>query len=110
MSKRNAKMALHFSSVKSLDRLGLRGDTRDCSAEVVFQCFLLEDLVMGLGRGDHSLRLSIQHFTLPTTASSTSEGALKDGFDVVACDMPEPFMFPSLDSCQKRFLWTHGEG
>ena len=25
------------------------------------------------------------------------------------CDMPEPCEFPSLDSCQKRFLWTHKE-
>ena len=25
----------------------------------------------------------------------------------MACDMPEPCKFPSLDSCQKRFLWTH---
>ena len=35
--------------------------------------------------------------------------ALKDGFGeaVVACDMPEPCKFPCLDSCQKRFLWTH---
>ena len=34
---------------------------------------------------------------------------MKDGFReaVVACDMPEPGKFPSLDSCQKRFLWTH---
>ena len=23
--------------------------------------------------------------------------------------MPEPCKFPSLDSCQKRFLWTHKE-
>ena len=23
--------------------------------------------------------------------------------------MPEPCTFPSLDSCQKRFLWTHKE-
>ena len=37
--------------------------------------------------------------------------ALKDGFGeaVVACDMPEPCKFPSLDSCQKRFPWTHKE-
>ena len=35
--------------------------------------------------------------------------ALKDGLGeaVVACDMPEPCKFPSLDSCQNRFLWTH---
>ena len=25
------------------------------------------------------------------------------------CDMPEPCKFPSLDSCQKRFLWTHDQ-
>ena len=23
----------------------------------------------------------------------------------MACDMPEPYKFLSLDSCQKRFLW-----
>ena len=36
-------------------------------------------------------------------------GTLKDGFGeaVVVCDMPEPCEFQSLDSCQKRFLWTH---
>ena len=27
----------------------------------------------------------------------------------MACDMPEPCKFPSLDSCQKRFLWAHKE-
>ena len=27
----------------------------------------------------------------------------------MACDMPEPCRFPSLDSCKKRFLWTHEE-
>ena len=25
----------------------------------------------------------------------------------MACGMPEPCKFPSLDSYQKRFLWTH---
>ena len=25
----------------------------------------------------------------------------------MARDMPEPCKFPSLDSCQKRFLWAH---
>ena len=27
----------------------------------------------------------------------------------MACDMPEPCKFPSLDRCQKKFLWTHKE-
>ena len=25
----------------------------------------------------------------------------------MACDMPVPHKFLSLDSCQKRFMWTH---
>ena len=55
----------------------------------------------------------VVHPALPlsNTASSTLQGALKDGSGetVVACDMPKPCKFPSLDSCQKRFLWTHKE-
>ena len=37
--------------------------------------------------------------------------AVKDGLGeaVVACDVPETREFPSPDSCQKRFLWTHKE-
>ena len=27
----------------------------------------------------------------------------------MAYDMPEPCKFPSLDSCQKRSLWSHKE-
>ena len=48
-------------------------------------------------------------FPLPTTAPLTLQGVQKDGFGeaVVACDMPEPCMYQSLDSCQKRFVWTH---
>ena len=42
-------------------------------------------------------------------ASPTLHDALRDGFGegVVACDMAEPCKSPSLDSCQKRLLWTH---
>ena len=25
----------------------------------------------------------------------------------MACNVPEPSEFPSLDSCQKKFLWAH---
>ena len=50
-------------------------------------------------------------FPLPTMASPALQGALRDGFGeaVVACDIPEPCKFPSLDSCKKSFLWTHKE-
>ena len=42
-------------------------------------------------------------------ASPTFQGAQTEcsGEAVVVCDMPEPCKFPSLDSCQKRFLWSH---
>ena len=43
-------------------------------------------------------------------ASSTLQGALKNGFgEAVVCDIPEPHELQSLDCCTKRFLWTHKE-
>ena len=44
-------------------------------------------------------------------ASTTLQGALKDGFGetAVACNTPETCKFPTLDSCQKSFLWTDKE-
>ena len=48
-------------------------------------------------------------FPQPNMVLPTIQSALKDDFGeaVVACDMPKPCKFPSLDSCQRRFLWTH---
>ena len=48
-------------------------------------------------------------FSLLTKASLTLQAALKDCVlrAVVACDIPEPCQFPSLDSRRKRFLWTY---
>ena len=42
-----------------------------------------------------------------TTASPSHQDALQDDFGeaVVARDMPEPCLFPFLDSFQKRFRW-----
>ena len=50
-------------------------------------------------------------FPLPTMVSPTLQTALEDGFreTVVTCNMPGPCKFPSLDICQKKFLWTHKE-
>ena len=83
----------------------------DDSAEVLFQSFLPGGLCEQFWLGQGCLLFDVVHpaFPLPTTASPTVQVALKDGFGevVVACDMPEPCKFPSLDSCQKRFLWTH---
>ena len=49
--------------------------------------------------------------SLPATVSSTPQGALRNGFEeaVLARDKPKPSEFPSLDSCQKKFLWVHKE-
>ena len=60
-------------------------------------------LVSGSGMGKDVL-FYVDHlaFPLPTTASPTLQGALKDGLGeaVVACDMHELCKFPSLDICQ----------
>ena len=55
---------VEYSSVQSLDRLGRRGNTRDDSAEILFQSFLQEALVSssGMGRDVHMWMLSIRHF------------------------------------------------
>ena len=72
----------------------------DHSAEILFQCFLQETIVSSSGMGQRCALLDVVHpaFPLPTKASPTFHGALKDdsGKAVVACDMPEPCQFPSL--------------
>ena len=86
----------------------------DDSAEILFQCLPAcrwpQRTIMAWAECP---LFDIVHpaFSLPTTASPTLQGALKDGFveAVVAYDIPKPSKFPSLDSCQKRFLWTHKE-
>ena len=56
----------------------------------------------GVGRDVHSLMLSIQHFLCQPRRRPFREA-------VMARNMPESCKFPSLDSCQDRFLWTHKE-
>ena len=85
----------------------MRGD----SAEILF--FFLQEAIVQFWHGQRCPRFDGIHleFPLPTTAPPTFLGALKHalGEAVVACDMPEPCKFPSLDSCQMRFLLTHKE-
>ena len=85
---------------------------RDDSAEIFFQSFLQEATVISSGTGG-DVHSDVVHPAFPrlTTASPIIQGALKDGFGeaVVACGMPESCEFLSLDSCQKRFLWTRKE-
>ena len=83
---------------QTLDRLGRRGNMRDDSAEILFSAGgSCEQFLHGQGCPLFGV---VQHaFPLPTTASPTPQGALRDGFGeaVVACDMSEPCKFPSLD-------------
>ena len=82
-------------------------------SEILSQSFLQEVPVSSFCRGKGALLSDVVYpaFPLPTTASPTLQGASRDGFGevLVACDMPEPCKFPSLDCCQKRFLRTHKE-
>ena len=84
---------------------------RDDSAETLFQFFFLLEALMsssGMGQGCPLFDAVRLAFPLPTSASPCLQGALKDGFGeaVVACYVPEPSKFPSLDSFQERFMRT----
>ena len=58
-------------------------------------------------QGQGSSLFDVVHpaFPLPTTASPTLQDALMGGFGEAV--VPEQCKFPSLNSCQKRFLWIH---
>ena len=81
---------------------------RDDSAEILFQSFSAGGTCEQFWHGKGCPLLDVVHPAFPplTMTSPTLLGALKDGFGetVVACDMPELRKFPSLDSCEKRFL------
>ena len=83
---------------------------RDNLAEIVFQSFFAGDPCEQFWRGLGCPLFDAVHqaFLLPTTALPILQGALMDGFGeaAMACDMPEPCKFLSLDSCQTGFLWT----
>ena len=86
----------------------------DDSAKILSQSLPREAIVSSSGTDiDHPL-FDVVHpaFPLPTTASPTLPGELKDGFveAVVARDMPEPCECLSPDSWLKRFRWAHKEG
>ena len=85
------------------------GDMKDDSAEILFQFFFFQEVVVNcscMGR-DVTLWQVYSAFPLPTTASTTLQAVLKDGFGdtFMTLDMPEPCKYLSLDSCQKRLLW-----
>ena len=93
--------SVQFSPLTDLDVGGWGWrDTRNESAEIIFQPFLRE-AKSGVGRDILCPLFDVVHPTFPllTTASPTLQGALKDDFReaVVACDMPKPCKVPSLD-------------
>ena len=83
-------MRAQISSVHSLDRLSRRGDTREDSAEILFQSYLREAIVSspGKGRGVPLLDFVRSEFLLPATASPTLQGALKECFEQPVVALP----------------------
>ena len=63
----------------------------------------------GMGRDVHSLMLCTQHFLCRPRRRPPSKVYRTFGFGEVVTtrDIPAPCEFPSLDSCQKRFLLAH---
>ena len=103
-----------FSSVRSLDRFGRRGNMTEASVEVVFQSFSAGGHCKQFWHGQECPLFDAVHpaFPLPTMASPTLQGALKDGLERLSwrtCETCPNHAIPSLDSCQKRLLWTHEE-
>ena len=66
-----------------------------------------------MGRDVHSLMLSIQHFLCQPQhcphCKMPWRMVLERLSSIMMWDIPEPCELPSLDSCQKRFLWTRKE-
>ena len=81
---------------------------KDDSVEIVFQSFFAGGPCEQFWHGQRYPLFGVVHpaFSLPTTMLSILRGALKNGSEeaIVACDVPEPCMCPSLDSCENRFL------
>ena len=73
---------------------------REDLAEFLIQSFLQGGPCQQFRHGQGCPLFDVVHpaFPLPTTASPTLQGALKDGFGkgVTACDMPEPCKFLSV--------------
>ena len=63
--------------------MGCLRNKRNDSAEILFQSFLPEAITSssGMGRGVHTLALSIQHFVCRPRSSPTLQGAVKDGLE-----------------------------
>ena len=102
-----------FTSVQSLDPLDRRGRHAERLSRDPFPVFSAGGLCRQFWHGQRCPLFDVVHpaLPLPTTASPTLQGALKDGFGEaeVACNMPEPYKSSSLDSRRKRFLWTYRE-
>ena len=91
-----------IDSVQSLDRLGRREDTRERFSRDPLSVFSAGGPCEQSrhGQGCPLFDVVRRAFPLPTTASATNQGTLKDGSGdaVVACDMPQPCKFPFLVS------------
>ena len=82
-----------FSSVQSLDWLGCRGGREGWFSRNPLPVLSAGDPCEQFWHGQGCPLFDVLSF----------------GEAVMACDRPEPCKFPSLDSCQKSFLWTYKE-
>ena len=82
---------------------------RDHPAKILFQSFLQAAIGSNsdMGGDVHSLMLSLQDFLCRPRRHPPSKVPWRMVLERLSWrDKPEPCKFPSLDSCQKRFLWT----
>ena len=103
--------SVHFSSVPWLNELS--GGLEERFNRDPLPVFSAQGPCEQFWHGQGCPLFDVVHpaFSLPTRASPTLQGTMKNDFGeaVVAGDMPEPCKFPSLNSWQKMYLWTHKE-
>ena len=99
------------SSVWSLDQLDRREDVRDDLAQILNQSFLLEPLRAVLAWAGMSTLWCCQSSIFSADHGVTYSPGCHEGWFWRGCRgmWHARTMQSSLDSCKKRFLWTHKE-
>ena len=94
-------LIVQFMSVQSFDRLNRPGGHEGRFSRDPLPVFSARGPCEQFWHGQGCPLFGVVHpaFPLPTTASPTLQRAMKDGVGeaVMACEMPEPCKFPSLD-------------
>ena len=94
---------IHFSSDPRPMRSS--GDTKDHSAEILFQSFLHKRPSRSWARTFTLWRCSSSISSADRSTAHPTKCA--EGWFGRGCDMPKPWEFPAVDIYQMRFLWAH---